>query len=63
MLMCYFFQVTVNGDSNSTAAENDVEKVTEALAELQFEEEDEETTFYSKVDFLVENKSISKNYY
>lgn len=37
-------QVTVNGD----AVEAEVEKATEALGDLQFEEEDEETAFYAK---------------
>ncbi|KAG7153385.1 Regulator of nonsense transcripts 1-like, partial [Homarus americanus] len=37
-------QVTVNGD----VAETEVEKTTEALADLQFEEEDEENAFYTK---------------
>lgn len=41
-------QVTVNGD-----VEAEVEKVTETLGELQFEEEEDENAFYTKVSFGV----------
>ena len=40
-------QVTVNGD-----VETEVEKVTETLGELQFEEEEDENAFYTKVSFI-----------
>lgn len=47
-LSLFFFpplQVTVNGD----VVESQLEKVTEAVADLQFEEEEEESAFYTKV--------------
>lgn len=43
-------QVTVNGD-----VEAEVEKVTETLGELQFEEEEDENAFYTKVSLILLN--------
>lgn len=42
--MSNVLQVTVNGD-----VEVEVEKVAETLGELQFEEEEDENAFYTKV--------------
>lgn len=43
-MIIHTLQVTVNGD-----VETEVEKVTETLGELQFEEEEDENAFYTKV--------------
>lgn len=45
--MSNVLQVTVNGD-----VEVEVEKVAETLGELQFEEEEDENAFYTKVSWL-----------